>query len=258
MIRIQFVAQSANFRSSAWIGLYNDVNSWRWSMGNAPLGSLRMWSSPNPDNWHSEEYCAGTSPWGWNDASCTILFPFVCFDDTKAGTNKYIYYSSLQTWPDAQSYCRQHHTDLASVRNETENSIIYAMVYGETWFGLFRDSWKWSDKTNFTTITQIPGQLDNAMGNENCVSLTNGQAADEPCSYIKPFFCYSVITGQKQIIRVKVQSNQDVNDPAVKVVVLDKIRQKLNGYVTVKWREQPDGLVFNKIKEDTPLLLRCQ
>ncbi|KAB5518315.1 hypothetical protein PHYPO_G00164300 [Pangasianodon hypophthalmus] len=56
-------------------------------------------------------------------------------------------------------------------------------------------------------------------------------------------------------MRMKVQSNQDVNDPAVKAAILQKIKQKLKELgiaknTTVKWREQPDGMVFHKTKDN--------
>ncbi|KAG7331903.1 hypothetical protein KOW79_005872 [Hemibagrus wyckioides] len=70
-----------------------------------------------------------------------------------------------------------------------------------------------------------------------------------------PFFCYSEITGKLQIIRVKVRSSQDVKDPAVKEAILEQIKKKLKDHgmaknITVKWREQPDGNVFHKEKEN--------
>ncbi|KAF4085427.1 hypothetical protein AMELA_G00118750, partial [Ameiurus melas] len=34
MVQLQNEAQIQQFSSSAWIGLYNDINSWRWSFGN--------------------------------------------------------------------------------------------------------------------------------------------------------------------------------------------------------------------------------
>ncbi|XP_047670611.1 putative C-type lectin domain family 20 member A isoform X2 [Tachysurus fulvidraco] len=42
MVRLQKEAQRQQFGSSAWIGLYNPINSWCWSMGNKPLGSVQM------------------------------------------------------------------------------------------------------------------------------------------------------------------------------------------------------------------------
>ncbi|XP_058240393.1 macrophage mannose receptor 1-like [Hemibagrus wyckioides] len=252
-VRAQNIAQSQSLTGSTWIGLYNDVNSWRWSMGNEPLGSFRSWCYTNPDNYASNEYCAAVDVPGWFDSCCATTFPFICFDGRYTGTSSYIYISTAMIWSEAQSYCRQHHTDLASVRNSAESSVIMAMIPGPTWIGLFRDSWKWSDQANFTTITWATGEPNNAAGNENCACLINGLGVDVPCSRLKPFFCETVIKGKKQIARVKVQSDQDVKSPAVKAAILDKIMQMLSGHgnITVKWREQPDGLVFNKIKENT-------
>ncbi|KAF7687762.1 hypothetical protein HF521_014990 [Silurus meridionalis] len=55
----------------------------------------------------------------------------------------------------------------------------------------------------------------------------------------------------QEIIKVKVQSFHNVNDPEVKVAILEKIKLKckdlgLAEIITVKWREQPDGVVFHK------------
>lgn len=78
MIKLQNEAQKQQFSSSAWIGLYNDPNSWRWSMDNQPLGSFTAWCSGEPDR--LMEDCVALNQWCWFDASCTTPFPFVCFD----------------------------------------------------------------------------------------------------------------------------------------------------------------------------------
>ncbi|KAK3522283.1 hypothetical protein QTP86_001624, partial [Hemibagrus guttatus] len=146
---------------------------------------------------------------------------------TKTGNQRYIYISTSMTWSSAQDHCRTYYTDLASARDATENSVIAGMIPGLTWIGLFRDKWKWVDKNNFTTTSWLSANIDNALGDENCGFLNNGQAADAQCSDIMPFFCYSETTVKQQIIRVKVWSSQDVNDPAVKEAMLDKVKQKL-------------------------------
>ncbi|KAK3523263.1 hypothetical protein QTP86_028047 [Hemibagrus guttatus] len=79
-VRLQNIAQSQSCTASTWIGLYNDVNSWRWSMGNEPLGSFRSWCCSNPDNWAAIENCAAVDVTGWFDSSCASTFPFICFD----------------------------------------------------------------------------------------------------------------------------------------------------------------------------------
>lgn len=95
------------------------------------------------------------------------------------------------TWLEAQSYCRKHHTDLASVRNTTENSVIKEVISAAAWIGLFRNSWKWSDQSDVSIITWMPGKPDNRLESETCGYVYNSQAADAQCSDIMPFFCYS-------------------------------------------------------------------
>ncbi|KAF4085429.1 hypothetical protein AMELA_G00118780, partial [Ameiurus melas] len=191
MVQLQNEAQIQQFSSSAWIGLYNDINSWRWSFGNEPLGSMKKWNQGEPNNAGGHEECVITSFLGWADISCTWLYPLLCFDDRQTGIGRYIYISSTMTFLEAQSYCRQHYTDLTSVRNTTEHLAIQGLVTEWTWIGLFRDAWKWVDKTNFSTISWMSGKPDNALGNENCRYVNKGQAADAQCSDVMPFFCYS-------------------------------------------------------------------
>ncbi|XP_058254665.1 C-type lectin galactose-binding isoform-like [Hemibagrus wyckioides] len=220
-------------------------------MGNEPLG-ITKWAPVEPNNSGGHEECGVISPTGWQDWFCSALFPSVCCNENKTGNQRYIYIPNTMTWHDAQVYCRQHHTDLASSRDATEDSVIRGLLSGNTWFGMFRDSWKWIDQTNFSTLSWTAGKPDNALKNENSGYINNIQVADALCSDIMPFFCYSVITGKQQIVRVKVLSNEDVNNPAVMVAILD---QKLKDHlrtenITVKWRKQPDGVVFHKVKKE--------
>ncbi|XP_047672323.1 lithostathine-1-beta-like [Tachysurus fulvidraco] len=85
MVKLQNQAQKQQFTSSAWIGLYNDVNSWRWSLGNVSLGNVTDWCIGEPTN--AMEGCGGINTKGWFDYFCTASLPFVCFD----GEEKYIH-----------------------------------------------------------------------------------------------------------------------------------------------------------------------
>ncbi|XP_053086714.1 putative C-type lectin domain family 20 member A [Pangasianodon hypophthalmus] len=249
MIKLQNEAQKHQFTSNAWIGLFNDVTSWRWSLGNQPLGPFTAWCSSEP-NYRMED-CTAFNQWCWFDVACSVSLPFVCFDAKSTGSSRYILISTSMTFHDAQSYCRQHHTDLASVINEEENVIIKQLVSSNSWFGLFRDLWKWSDQSNFSTVSWVSGKPWGAGIDDNCANFIKGQVDAAQCSEMMPFFCLSDFT-KEQIMRMKVKSNQDVNDPAVKAAILQKIKQKLKEHgiaenTTMKWREQPDGMVFHKI-----------
>ena len=108
----------------------------------------------------------------------------------------FVYISTPMTWTEAQSYCRKHHTDLASVRNATENQKVdNVLPAGAAWIGLFRDSWKWSDGSNSSFRYWAPGQPDNAGGKDACVAAdlgNDGKWYDDPCDLERPSICYAL------------------------------------------------------------------
>ncbi|XP_046710489.1 macrophage mannose receptor 1-like [Silurus meridionalis] len=254
VVQFQDEVQKQKFSSNAWIGLSVDVSSWHWSYGNYPLGIFTDWAGGEPNNWGGHEECGVINTNAWNDKPCTSMFAYMCFDNSKTGTDQIIYFSNITTWVEAQSFCRQYYTDLATITTTAENTFIKRLVTGFTWFGLVRDSWKWIDQTNFSTISWRSGQPDNFnLMNEDCGFINNGQVADAACSLVMPFFCYSEITKRQQIVSVKVQSNQDVNVPEVKEAILKQIMQKMkerimSENILVRWREKPGGEVFHKEK----------
>ena len=74
------------------------------------------------------------------------------------GKARYLLISSSETWRDAQLYCRDRYTDLASVRNQEENQQIQNLTDGSAvWIGLFRDPWRWSDGSNSSFRRWWPG-----------------------------------------------------------------------------------------------------
>lgn len=99
------------------------------------------------------------------------------------------------TWTEAQRYCREHHTDLASVRNMAENQKVQELSTGENvWIGLFRDSWKWLDGTNssFRYWNQEASEPNNKYS-ETCAAADfshSGKWEDWNCNFEKAFICY--------------------------------------------------------------------
>ncbi|XP_060746153.1 C-type lectin lectoxin-Lio2-like [Tachysurus vachellii] len=93
------------------------------------------------------------------------------------------------TWLDAQAYCRTHHTDLASSLNSSDNNYLWKLrdIQGDSWIGLYRDTWKWLDGTIASNLPWASGQPDNYFGNENCAMQISKVFHDYYCSY-QPYF----------------------------------------------------------------------
>ncbi|KAK3507334.1 hypothetical protein QTP70_014462 [Hemibagrus guttatus] len=168
-----------------------------------------------PDNLYGKEACASIDQIGeWLDYPCTDLQPFICYNSSATGSNMIVGVASpLLSWYDAQAYCRKYHTDLASSTTATENNQLVQVVLkqGYSWFGLFRHTWKWVDRT-FEDATNLewlgdPSQPNNGGGHEDCGVIYSGLIMDRPCDDLYPFFCHNDIpTGKWQIVKLQVNS----------------------------------------------------
>uniref|UniRef100_A0A673KPB1 C-type lectin domain-containing protein n=1 Tax=Sinocyclocheilus rhinocerous TaxID=307959 RepID=A0A673KPB1_9TELE len=73
-------AGEQHFYGFAWIGLFNDIKSWRWSYNEESL-VFESWGLAQPDNYGAGQECAAIFPNGaWDDFYCTIEKYFVCYD----------------------------------------------------------------------------------------------------------------------------------------------------------------------------------
>ncbi|XP_042601927.1 rheacalcin-2-like [Cyprinus carpio] len=94
-----------------------------------------------------------------------------------------------------RKYCQpQKHTDLASVRNESENNQIKNMLQDDqVWNGLHR-LWVWSDNSTATFTHWRTGEPSIGTNrNSICVSTgisDEGGWTEELCSDQHPFVCY--------------------------------------------------------------------
>ncbi|XP_058873344.1 macrophage mannose receptor 1-like [Acipenser ruthenus] len=167
-----------------WIGLYHDKENWQWSNGDDIIYF----------NWRIDLFCASVNSDGeWGDSVCSEQKAFMCYSETSIITERYTLIEELKTWTEAQQYCREHHTDLVSIKSPIENEEIVKKAQGKTfWIGLFNEPWKWSHQgDNYTFQNWKPGDPNNDGGNQKCVNMLNsGKWIDYDCNSQLPFFCY--------------------------------------------------------------------
>ncbi|XP_058614435.1 C-type mannose receptor 2-like [Onychostoma macrolepis] len=194
------------YYGKAWIGLYNDLNSWRWSLDNATLdGGFKSWFVHQPVNSYGQSLCVYMSYYQgiWSEASCHYTFPFVCYDGRANASTSYVFVNQYKNWTGAQSYCREYHTDLISIRNETENFKLQTLLpyyYYNVWIGLYRTR-SWSDQSNSSFSNWRTGQPDNAGNREYCTAVSfrdSGSWTDENCNTALPLICYNASASSRQ------------------------------------------------------------
>ncbi|KAG9331696.1 hypothetical protein JZ751_018400 [Albula glossodonta] len=148
---------NSSYNEDAWIGLYDDRDGWQWSLADRDF------------------YSEGETEFrNW----------------ARGAAQRYILIKEKKTWREAQSYCREHHTDLASVRNQTENQEIQQTRINAKQTG---ESWKWSDQSSSSYHNWRSGEPNNFRRNEGCAEVRFGHSGkwnDRRCDEKQNFICY--------------------------------------------------------------------
>ncbi|XP_076838200.1 macrophage mannose receptor 1-like [Brachyhypopomus gauderio] len=236
------------YNGSVWIGL-SRASSATWAWSSRDLLDFKNWDTGRPNGTGS---CGVSVRSVWRDYNCTTPLYFVCF---QAGVG-YIGVNISKSWQDAQSYCRQQYTDLATINSPWQQKLLTG-IFGRglaVWVGLFLDTWQWSDQWSLFFRNWAVGQPTYVAG--NCITMmTNdsGNWADAPCNTENPVMCYGDVDKlkRKQIISVNVSSDgtADLNNPTLQATMLNRIQQALkiqasDKNAAVSWIQEPSGKVF--------------
>jgi len=101
------------------------------------------------------------------------------------------------TWLEAQSYCREHFTDLASIRDENEHQVVSEKVDEKhSWIGLYRKMWNtWSDGSDSSYrrwMSDRPSVQSATTHSQACAVLEidlDMTWSDKTCAQALPFIC---------------------------------------------------------------------
>ncbi|XP_036420699.1 macrophage mannose receptor 1-like isoform X2 [Colossoma macropomum] len=114
--------------------------------------------------------------------------------------HRYHFVNENKTWIEAQSYCRQTYTDLATINNMDKMKKVTEIVKDKSakvWIGLEKVTWQWSlqDGTVYREGQSYSnwntGEPNSNAGEEMCVHIYGvGSWNDEYCSCLLPFVCF--------------------------------------------------------------------
>ncbi|XP_038547992.1 C-type mannose receptor 2-like isoform X1 [Micropterus salmoides] len=185
----------------AWIGLYNQTNGnkmWHWSLPGVEFNDSETdWGdlpSKQPNDYDGVENCVCIDPQNkWQDVLCTENYKVICYDERNQ-SNKFKLIDNSMTWPQAQKYCREHHTDLVSGLSQIKEAEYNKNNENKRiWIGLFRDTWRWSDGSSSTFRSSDLELFKKEGGNKKCAMTElngSGKWDSDDCNKTKPFFCY--------------------------------------------------------------------
>ncbi|KAG9271786.1 macrophage mannose receptor 1-like isoform X1 [Astyanax mexicanus] len=230
---------NGSFNGSAWIGLHNVINPWRWSEDDSNPGGP---AAVTYFNWYSGRPLDGQCVWKlkplysglWSDVGCNVAQHFICHDARPEALNPYVRIALYMNFTDAQSYCRQHYTDLATARDQTEDAVIGSyQSSNHLYIGLYRTSTlTWADGNNSTFSFWGAGHPHLYQGAPYCTSTSisdSGRWTDQLCTDTLPFVCHTVQTDPVVGMRVRFRTWRNLSDSEIQDMVSQKIKQQLVG-----------------------------
>ncbi|XP_051780188.1 macrophage mannose receptor 1-like [Erpetoichthys calabaricus] len=189
-----------------WVGLQKK-KEWTWSDG-SPVNILFLSNLFG----FVKDPCGRLTTSGFQVSDCNTKLPFLCqsIKDinvanippdkvssvvTNYSTNEFYLVRDLLSWADAQRFCQNNFTDLASLHPPEQEDVrlkVLNMSVTYAWIGLSKPAgkWVWTDNTNLEVAEWAPGEPDNYNNNEYCAMFYVNGWNDKNCAAQFPFLCY--------------------------------------------------------------------
>ncbi|XP_049423945.1 secretory phospholipase A2 receptor-like [Epinephelus fuscoguttatus] len=167
---------------------------WQWSLPGLEFNDRESrWHEGEPNDKSSPEKCVRMDNHTWKDVPCSRNHTYICYDERRQSNKTFHLIEDKMSWPQAQNYCREHHTDLVSGDQQIEDDEFKREYKSDNWvwIGLFRDSWRWSDGSSFSFRYRDLELFRDEDSSKKCaVTLLDGKWSSDECNKTKPFFCY--------------------------------------------------------------------
>ncbi|XP_035384454.1 lymphocyte antigen 75-like, partial [Electrophorus electricus] len=180
------------YPSTAWIGLYRNQPSCKWSNGDAVTfrnmtGNMTCGTGAN--------CVAMKADGGWETFECTEKRDFMCYKyvtSTDGIRSMLSYHLVLQkmAWYDAQQYCREIYKDLVSIKDQEQNEEVKLKGKNSImsfWIGLLCDDWEWADGG----LSGYRNWRGNNSQPFSCVELVKEEWSPAECNDPAYALCYS-------------------------------------------------------------------
>uniref|UniRef100_A0A3B3ZPU0 C-type lectin domain-containing protein n=1 Tax=Periophthalmus magnuspinnatus TaxID=409849 RepID=A0A3B3ZPU0_9GOBI len=136
-----------------------------------------------------------------NSALTVVLLSSVVCELTGSSANDYILINESRSWMDAQTYCRERYTDLATVWSEWDLwELCTGLNCTDAWIGLNNQHNSYTRTKHWSQVGQeytegrrrwSPGEPSDHEGKENCMFIQSDLSlSDQSCCSTRPFICY--------------------------------------------------------------------
>ncbi|XP_051722536.1 C-type mannose receptor 2 isoform X3 [Ctenopharyngodon idella] len=137
-----------------------------------------------------------------------VIFGLLSFTSSQI-SHQYHFINIRKNWTEAQRFCRENYTDLATVNNADEMNSLFRTISDvsyDVYIGLYRSEvfrWHWTlpDSSNVEPFQKWKDKQPDQNNNHGCAVMdNNGKWFSDSCDSQKPFVCFNATTNTKYIL----------------------------------------------------------